>query len=333
MTTSPSPILSIIVPIYNVEPYLRACLDSILNQTFKDYELILIDDGSPDGSGAICDEYAAVDSRIIVIHQKNGGLSSARNSGLDRARGAYITFVDSDDQLRGEDTYEANIHILQQDPSIDALQFPMEIMEFNGETTSEEYPDRYIRDRDELFRIWSQVFGQVNAVVWNKIFKASLFREIRFPQGRWYEDAYLAPAFINAIQCFFVSGKGCYRYFRRGESISHSEFSPRKRLHFLEAHLQIVKEFIMYDGVDREKIAILKRMLRIYLHTLGFVPESELLYIKRAIRHLMPGAFSLVSHMGLFCTDVYKILFIKLLGLTFYERVWLYVRKRRHHDH
>lgn len=96
------PKISIIVPVYNVEKYLRKCIDSILNQTFKDFELILIDDGSTDESGKICDEYNLKDNRIKVIHKENGGLSSARNAGLDIAQGEYIGFVDSDDWIESD---------------------------------------------------------------------------------------------------------------------------------------------------------------------------------------------------------------------------------------
>ncbi|MCB8516908.1 glycosyltransferase, partial [Enterococcus durans] len=97
--------ISIIVPIYNVEQYLRKCVDSILAQTFTDFEVILVDDGSPDNSGAICDEYAKLDSRVRVIHKENGGLSDARNAGIEIAKGKYLGFVDSDDFI-DKDMYE-----------------------------------------------------------------------------------------------------------------------------------------------------------------------------------------------------------------------------------
>lgn len=103
------PQISVIVPVYNVEPYLHRCIDSILSQTFSDFELILVDDGSPDNSGRICDEYAARDSRIVVIHKENAGVSSARNAGLDVARGKYVTFVDSDDWI-SEAFFQQAIH-------------------------------------------------------------------------------------------------------------------------------------------------------------------------------------------------------------------------------
>ena len=102
MMETVSPLISIIIPVYKVEPYLRNCLDSIVNQTNRNLEIILVDDGSPDKSGDICDAYAAADERIIVIHQNNQGVSAARNAGLDIAKGDYILFVDSDDWIEQE---------------------------------------------------------------------------------------------------------------------------------------------------------------------------------------------------------------------------------------
>ena len=122
----PTPTLSIIVPVYKVEAYLPTCIDSILSQTFRDFELILVDDGSPDRSGAICDEYASRDSRIHAVHQANAGVSAARNTGLDTMRGQFVTFVDSDDELGTPTTLEENLRILMDDPAIDVVQFPHE---------------------------------------------------------------------------------------------------------------------------------------------------------------------------------------------------------------
>ena len=109
ITSKKNPLISVIVPVYKVEQYLHRCVDSILAQTYTNLEIILIDDGSPDRSGAICDEYAAKDSRIRVIHQKNAGLGAARNAGLDVCSGEYIAFVDSDDTLP-EDALEQLIN-------------------------------------------------------------------------------------------------------------------------------------------------------------------------------------------------------------------------------
>ena len=116
-------ILSVIIPVYNVEKYLRKCVDSVLAQDIADMEVILIDDGSPDNCGAICDEYAEKDTRVKVIHKEHEGLSSARNAGLDIARGKYITFVDSDDYLL-PNTFIPNLDYIVNHPEVDCLQFP-----------------------------------------------------------------------------------------------------------------------------------------------------------------------------------------------------------------
>lgn len=124
MNTPSTPTLSVIVPVYNVADYLPACLDSILGQTFTDFELLLIDDGSTDRSGAICDDYARRDARIRAVHRVNAGVSAARNAGLDMARGEFITFVDSDDALGTPDTLAENLRLLTADPETDIVQFP-----------------------------------------------------------------------------------------------------------------------------------------------------------------------------------------------------------------
>ena len=117
--------LSIIVPIYNVEEYIAECIDSILAQTYKDWELILVDDGSTDNSGKICDEYALKDNRIKVIHKENGGLSSARNAGIDNISGNLITFIDSDDVIIGKDTLQKLIDELTDDKELDSFLFSL----------------------------------------------------------------------------------------------------------------------------------------------------------------------------------------------------------------
>ena len=113
MIIKKTPLISVIVPVYKVEPYLRECLDSIVNQSYRNLEIILIDDGSPDRSGEICDEYAANDKRIVVIHQENKGVSEARNAALDIARGDYFQFVDSDDRIE-KNTCETALHIAEE---------------------------------------------------------------------------------------------------------------------------------------------------------------------------------------------------------------------------
>ncbi|MDV4769588.1 glycosyltransferase, partial [Enterococcus faecium] len=177
--------ISIIVPVYKVEPYLRKCVDSILAQTFTDFEVILVDDGSPDNSGKICDEYASKDSRVRVIHKKNGGLSSARNAGIDVARGKYLGFVDSDDYIE-KDMYELlydNIVKEQADLSICG------IYDIYAGKKVKILPEEYkVLDKVSAMKIVleAQSFS-VHAV--NKLYKKELFNKIRYPENIITEDA------------------------------------------------------------------------------------------------------------------------------------------------
>ena len=178
--------ISIIIPIYNVEKYLKRCLDSVVNQTYKYIEIILVNDGSPDNCGKICDEYAKIDSRIKVIHKENGGLSSARNAALDIVSGEYIMFVDSDDWIFENSLEQLNEYI-NMDYDIINFKFSFvkekteNIIEFNGRTENS-YECDLLSYIDKLFS------GELDFFIWNKLYKRDLFDGVRFPKGRNYED-------------------------------------------------------------------------------------------------------------------------------------------------
>ena len=212
-------LISIIVPVYNVEDYLERCIHSILNQTYKHLEIVVVDDGSTDRSGMACDEYEKQDSRIKVIHKANGGLASARNAGLDVATGSYIGFVDSDDYI-DEDMYaELYYKCIKYDldvvaarfvPTIDGrdeiLQTTKEFQIFSGET---------------MLRI--NLFGHekyvVTSSVWDRLYKADVIKNLRFPDGRKYEDiCFSTYAFLKAYKCGYYD-KILYHYTIRDDSI------------------------------------------------------------------------------------------------------------------
>ena len=178
--------ISIIIPIYNVEKYLRRCIDSIVNQTYKNTEIILVNDGSPDNCREICDEYEEIDSRIKVIHKANGGLSSARNAGLDIASGEYIMFVDSDDWI-SEDTLEKLNKYVEK--GCDIINFKFSFAKEGSKNIiglqsdlKESYECDLISYIDKLF------MGELSFFIWNKLYKKDLFNDVRFPEGRNYED-------------------------------------------------------------------------------------------------------------------------------------------------
>ena len=218
------PCISIIVPVYNVEKYLQQCIDSILAQTFRDFELILVDDGSPDNCPALCDAAAEKDSRIRVIHQQNGGLSAARNAGLDAARGEWIGFIDSDDLIE-VDMYEAMYHAAQKyqaDLAFCALQMVDE----------EDRPLASIREWTEL-----EVLDQAQAIAriastplhsaCNKLYRRQIFETLRFPVGRLNEDSFVAPAVLEQVKTAVYVPQQYYHYRQHGTSIMNKRQTLR----------------------------------------------------------------------------------------------------------
>ncbi len=208
--------LSIIVPIYKVEDYIYKCVDSILAQTFTDFELILVDDGSPDNCPKICDEYALKDERVKVIHKENGGLSDARNAGIEIARGEYLAFVDSDDFL-SLDMYEKLIALADSN-SADVVVCDYVLAYVNKEPIFEDSTDLFVMGREEALTqmICNRLFS-VNA--WNKIYKRELFEVERYPKGMLYEDLALTYRLIDKSEKIVYTPAKKYAYLQRGTSI------------------------------------------------------------------------------------------------------------------
>lgn len=212
--------LSIIVPVYKVRDYLSRCIESILEQKVSDYELILVDDGCPEGCGAICDTYAQKYPQVRVIHKSNGGLSSARNAGLELAKGEYVTFVDSDDALL-PNTYAENLRILLANPEIDILEYP--VHEYFGGSRSKRltFVPRKVKG-DGVFRDWVSHKGYDHAYACNKIYKRHLFHTLRYPEGENFEDVFLTPQLYEHSKCAYYSNVGEYLYYDRAGSISNT---------------------------------------------------------------------------------------------------------------
>ena len=212
------PLISVIVPVYNVEPYLRQCLDSVVNQTYKNIEIILVDDGSPDHCGEICDGYARKDSRIIVIHQENAGLSAARNAALDIARGEYFMFVDSDDWVEPIFCEKALEMVLENQVEMAIFGF---YSIFKNDTKPRKAKASRMVDRIETYRhIILHNENSFGNAVWNKIFHRRLFQNLRFPVGKIYEDIGIMYKLIHQTPQIYVSNALLYNYRRRNQSIS-----------------------------------------------------------------------------------------------------------------
>ena len=224
--------LSIIVPVYNVEPYLRRCIDSILAQTFTDFELILVDDGSPDNCPSICDEYAEKDLRIVVIHKENGGISDARNAGLDIAKGDYIGFVDSDDFIHPQ-MYEIALKTAV-DYEADIIQWGLlqfqDIDEIESDSVQQsEFAFGNILTFDNLVETYyPKNTWIVSHTVWNKLYGRHIFDNIRFPKGVINEDSYVLLQTLDASTKYVIIEEKLYYYYQRADSIMHVEYSPKR---------------------------------------------------------------------------------------------------------
>ena len=233
------PIISIIVPIYNVGKYLPKCIESILNQTFKNFELILVNDGSTDNSGVVCDDYEKKDTRIKIIHKSNGGVSSARNAGLYVAKGEYIGFVDPDDYI-DKNMYEKLYRLcIDNNSDIAICRFNREI---NGKIQNKESTEEIIElnnmeAMNELFKGNLYRFS-----LCNKLFSKKCFNDVLFPEGRIHEDLSTTyKLFANSKKAVYINYCG-YIYVRRENSILTSTYNE-KRLQAFIAWDEII-EFI-----------------------------------------------------------------------------------------
>ncbi len=234
--------LSVIVPVYKVEPYIHKCVDSILGQTYTNLEVILVDDGSPDNCGKICDEYAAKDKRVKVIHKKNGGLSDARNAGIDISTGDIVGFIDSDDYIEAR-MYQEMIDYMEHN-NLDIVCADTNQVKGNKIKFKPRYKKNYVWNKQEAL---SEILnGNLDNAAWNKIYKREIIGNTRFPQGRVYEDVATIYKFIyNADKVGYLS-KPYYYYVKRKGSIVTSGFNCKsrydcfvgyiERLNFAEKH-------------------------------------------------------------------------------------------------
>ncbi|WP_099330929.1 glycosyltransferase family 2 protein [Priestia aryabhattai] len=209
------PAISIIVPIYNVEKYLHKCVDSILDQTFKDFELILVNDGSPDNCGEICNEYSRKDPRVKVIHKKNGGLSDARNAGIDIAEGDYIGFVDSDDWIE-PDMYEILFNMCKTN-NCEIGSCTYAIYHQNKRIINESHPLTVHNNKQAMEAMLNDEL--YNEVVCTKLFKRSLFNGLRFTLGIIHEDTAFTYKAIHKCEKICFIGVPKYNYIKRDDSI------------------------------------------------------------------------------------------------------------------
>ncbi len=244
--------ITIVVPVYKVENYLVRCINSILNQTYTNWELLLVDDGSPDNCGKMCDEYAEKDNRIFVIHQKNGGLSAARNTGLnwfyEQNRSDYITFVDSDDWLHPQYLEILMNGITENNVKISVCDFKQVL----SETPHENYDNiNFELTSPEDFLV--NHFWEYN-YAWGKIYHKSVFEDVRYPVGKNFEDVFTTYKVLHKCEKIAYAELQLYYYFQNEQGISHSLWKPSELviLDAMQEQMQFYKENDLQRAYEKE---------------------------------------------------------------------------------
>lgn len=292
-----SKLLSVIVPVYKAEKYLHRCVDSILDQTWSNLDIILVDDGSPDDSGRICDEYSAQDERVRVIHKHNGGVSSARNAGIDAANGEYIAFVDSDDYI-APDMYEKLFGALKSERSIAACDF---MMDYGG---SDMFPKKTIDGaRSNVGALKSLYMSDVGGGSVYMIIPREVIKEFRFPlylsNG---EDLWFVTRLFAGVDSIVKLNIPLYYYNRQNESSLTHNMSFREALDCVrgyEESYQFLKELGLFEEIEKEWSWYVLRFKSIFVvssdrfpifrQSLSFVNKGivECSFLSRKMKFLM----------------------------------------------
>lgn len=295
--------LSVIIPIYNVEKTLQRCVKSILSQGLDNYEVLLIDDGSLDGSGKMADELAATNNNIKVYHKANGGLSDARNYGIVRSTGEYITFVDSDDEIR-EGSLSALMSIIISHPNYDILEYPVLM---NPGRNDEYLFNPSIREYKDCLD-WLSEYGLEHCWAWNKIYKRKLFYIVRFPIGKTYEDVYTIGEIIKLKPFIATTNIGQYIYHWNENGISNNQ-KKNGLTPLLEAHIQLVKSL----GINTRE----RRWHRLYLNIL-----TSQLHSYRKTGNIQLWSQRIVVRKYIRRSDYIKAIMLNIFGLKLSCRIY-----------
>lgn len=253
-------LVSIIVPIYNVEKYLDQCIKSLCSQTYKNLEIILVDDGSKDKCPTICDTWATKDNRIKVIHKQNGGLSDARNYGIENANGEYICFIDSDDFISPDYIQILLNNLLKENAQIAECQY-YDYFDEDKILIDHENEDITILSNLQALRSMYNFKG-FSIMIWNKLYKKELFNNIRFPKGKLHEDVFTTYKLIYKSEKIIQTSKKIYYYRQRQNSIS-KQFTE-KRLDVIDAFKEI-DDFYTEHNLNNFKILNYQRALNTIL--------------------------------------------------------------------
>lgn len=255
-------LISVIIPVYKVEKYLNKCINSVINQTYSNLEIILVDDGSPDNCGNICDNYAKKDKRIKVIHKQNGGLSSARNAGLEIATGSLISFIDSDDYVDIKMLEELKNNMEKYNSDISVCNFYKKykfIKKIKTKVNKE-----YVFQNKEKYTEAKDGNRCINPCAWNKLYKKEIFNNIRYPEGKIFEDSYVIYDIADTVDKISYTPKALYFYRARKSSITKSKKKNNyDQVDALSKNIDFLTKKKYFDLADKEKYRKVHALLSI----------------------------------------------------------------------
>lgn len=236
--------ISVVVPVYNSEKYLQKCIDSILNQSFTNIEVLLVDDGSSDKSMQICRQYSEQDNRVKVFYKENSGVSDTRNFGLDKSSGNYIVFIDSDDWIDKEYLNVLYKNLINYDADVSVCNFTVGNDQNKSIKVTSNNKNIELSNIEAINEIYGDLYFQIISVVWNKLYKKELFNDLRFPVGKIHEDEYITPLILYKCRKIVYTDKELLYYRQTPNSIMNSKFNIKRLdyLYVLENRIEFFKE-------------------------------------------------------------------------------------------
>ncbi len=317
--------IDVIVPVYNVERYLRKCLDSILAQTFRDFQLILVDDGSTDGSGAICGEYAAKDGRVQVLRMEHQGVSAARNRGLEESVSERIAFIDSDDRVAPD--YLETLYRCMEDYQADlVISCGVTVLESReaGKTRPRPQTAELVSKAEAYRRVFISENG-LSVAPWGKLYHRSAFRSVRYPVGEIFEDARVIDQIIENCGRIVCTSYAGYFYLRRRGSITHSRITPD--------YMAGIRNVRRLWDIIRERYPQIENAAKTYYLWAVFdllnqaVMDPAWRAEAERLRRELLGEVRFIFSCGYFTFDYRAAALCLLPGLFWYKLAWkLYLR-------
>lgn len=319
------PLISIVIPVYNVSAYLKRCLDSVCTQLYENLEIILVDDGSTDNSGVICDEYAKLDNRILVIHKENGGLSDARNAGIAVSQGDYISFIDSDDFV-GKLYIQRLVRLLLEFDADISIANQQNFSDYNKIKKKQRQSIKVFNGISAIEDMWYQ--RNIKTSAWGKLYKKELFQEIEYPKGKIYEDLGTTYKLFYLSEKIVYSSEVLYYYYQRNDSTMNKKFTLEKMdrielskellewavnnclqlkdaaiARFFISNMQVLQE-IPNINVYHEQIQFIKRNIEKYRVQVIF--NKNVKFVNRIIACCACFEINLLKKLGFFYKKIYK---------------------------